>query len=153
MGSETVQEEHNEDLETDDLEIFLTELAEYYSEYELQPGEFTVNNVIARVDGECDRSRVTSDLHRRVKTGRLGKPPPDVIFYAHNHLFANSGLGNYPSQVFHLPAWQMGTSYTNKKPLSLSDIGGMTLLCDDGSYTWDLKRYKKNTSKMWKQTI
>jgi hypothetical protein len=84
---------------------------------------------------------------------KLGKPPPDVIFYAHNHLFANSGRGNNPSQVFHIPAWQMGTSYTNKKPLSLSDIGGMTLLCDDGSYTWDLKRYKKNTTKIWKQTI
>ena len=72
MGSETVQKEYIEDVETDDLEIFLTELAEYYSEYELQPGEFTVNNVIARVEGECDRSRVTSDLHRRVKTGELG---------------------------------------------------------------------------------
>ena len=71
MGSETVQKEYIEDVETDDLEIFLTELAEYYSEYELQPGEFTVNNVIARVDGECDRNRVTSDLHRRVKAGEL----------------------------------------------------------------------------------
>jgi len=45
----------------------------YYSDYELQPGEFTVNQIIAMANETVDRARVTADLHRRVKSGELGE--------------------------------------------------------------------------------
>ena len=78
MESETVQEEHNEDLEADDLEIFLAELVEYYSNYVLQPGEFTVNCLLERIKGDADRSSMLNDLRRRVKAGELGSKQEKV---------------------------------------------------------------------------
>ena len=83
----------------------------------------------------------------------LGKLPPQILMYAHNHLFANSGRGNYPSQCFHLPAWQLSTSYTNRKPLGLADIGGLFIICKDGDYSWQKKIYTPTTSKIWKNHI
>ena len=76
MGKEDLPTKNNDDLETDDLDIFLTELAEYYSDYVMQPGEFTVNDIMERSrtkNTKADRSRVTSDLHRRAKNGELGE--------------------------------------------------------------------------------
>ena len=71
MGSETVQEKHGEDLEKDDLELFLDELATYYGDYQLQPGEFTVNCLLDRMNGDTDRSSILKDLRRRAKAGEL----------------------------------------------------------------------------------
>ena len=54
------------------LDDFLNELATYYSNYVLQPGEFTVNCLLERIEGDADRSSMLNDLRRRVKTGELG---------------------------------------------------------------------------------
>jgi hypothetical protein len=78
MGKEDLPTENNDDLDTDDLEIFLTELAEYYSGYELKPGEFTVNMVMEKASGDPDRGRVTNGLKRRVKAGELGMKKRNV---------------------------------------------------------------------------
>jgi len=83
----------------------------------------------------------------------LGKLPPQILCYSHLHLFANSGRGNYPTQCFHTPGWQLKTGYTNKKPLSLADIGGLFIICKDGDYSWQKKIYTPTTSKIWKNHI
>jgi len=84
---------------------------------------------------------------------KMKKDPPDLAFFAHNHLFANSGRGNYPTQVFHLPAWQLPTEFANRKKLGLADIGGMYITCKEGNYQWDAKIYQPPTNKIWKQKI
>jgi len=81
--------------------------------------------------------------------GRLKKKPPDVLFYSHLHLFANSGKYNYPTQVFHTPGFQMPTGYANKKPLSLADVGAMSLKVSDGDYEFKLYRYLDGRNKAW----
>ena len=55
------------------LDNYLDELATYYSDYEPQSGEFTVNQIIELANDSADRSRITADLHRRVKSGELGE--------------------------------------------------------------------------------
>ena len=72
MAEKDISTDDNEDLETSDLEIFLDALAEYHSEYTLQPGEFTVSMIMERADETVDRGRVLNDLHARVKRGELG---------------------------------------------------------------------------------
>ena len=78
MGFDTVQKERDEGLEADDLDIFLDELATYYSDYDLQPGEFTVNNILDRMEGDVDRSSMLTDLRRRAKAGELGEKQEKV---------------------------------------------------------------------------
>ena len=74
MGSDKVQAERDEDMAQDDLSLYLQELAIYHSNYELQPGEFTINDVLSWAkDDMIDRGRVTADLHRRAKAGELGE--------------------------------------------------------------------------------
>ena len=73
MGSDKVQTKNDKDLETDDLEIFLKEVADYSADYQLKPGEFTVNCVMNKADETVDRVKVLGDLHRRVDEGDLGE--------------------------------------------------------------------------------
>ena len=54
-----------------DLDEYLQELATYYSEYELQPGEFTVNDVIERAETPVNRKQVLTGLQEREKRGEL----------------------------------------------------------------------------------
>jgi len=74
MGSDTVQAEHDGDLETEDITIdaLLDELAAYYAPYELQPGEFTVTQVMDRIQADCDRGDILKDLKRRAQRGEFG---------------------------------------------------------------------------------
>ena len=54
------------------LDDFLDALVEYYSDYELAEGEFTVNTILDRMAEPVDRGRITTDLHNRVRKGELG---------------------------------------------------------------------------------
>ena len=54
-----------------DLDEYLQELATYYSEYQLQPGEFTVNDVVERAVTPVNRKQVLTGLQEREKRGEL----------------------------------------------------------------------------------
>jgi len=61
-------------LETEDIttDLLLDELAAFYSPYELQPGEFTVTQIMERTTGDPDRSDILKDMKHRAKQGEFG---------------------------------------------------------------------------------
>ena len=60
---------------------------------------------------------------------------PDVALRGHMHRWADSGTAQ-PVRAIGVPAWQLATSFVHRiSQLTLSDIGGLTILCTpDGEY-------------------
>ena len=60
---------------------------------------------------------------------------PHVALRGHMHRWADSGTAQ-PVRAIGVPAWQLATSFVHRISQStLSDIGGLTILCTpDGEY-------------------
>lgn len=85
----------------------------------------------------------------------MNQPAPDLALRAHNHTRATSGR-NYRCQVDYLPAWTVKTEYAYRVGYenSISDIGGMVYLCENGSFReHEIMFYPKDAKQIWKLTM
>lgn len=96
----------------------------------------------------------TAELQAEIKYAREGLHPPHLLFRAHNHKIADTGL-SYPIRAMTLPAWCWLAHYVSSKaaPEALvAEIGAVFVLCDKGQYTLKLKKYElKGRMKRWKE--
>jgi len=76
--------------------------------------------------------------------------PPDVVLRSHVHRYSDSG-GNYPTFAVTLPAWTLKTAYIHRigGENTLSDIGGVVFLCEDGKYEYKHLAYKPRKVNIW----
>ncbi len=85
----------------------------------------------------------------------LKQPLPHVAVRSHNHRYADSGH-NYDVFAVCLPAWSALTEYGYRmgKENSMADIGGVWLICQNGSYQFGERRYRPEWDKrIWKLKI
>jgi len=61
-------------LEAEDITVdaLLDELAAYYAPYELQPGEFTITDIVDKISADVDRGDILKDMKRRAAQGEFG---------------------------------------------------------------------------------
>lgn len=75
---------------------------------------------------------------------------PAVGVQSHNHHFSTSS-DEYPIKVYAQPAWQLKTEFANRiGVIESADIGGMYFICQKGTYTPVVKRYKPEVQRPWK---
>lgn len=78
-----------------------------------------------------------------------GDRVPDIAIRSHRHQFRDSGT-THKVRTFQLPPWQLATAFVNGPVAAagkINPVGGMWFVCRDGSYTWDIVRYKPARSK------
>lgn len=78
---------------------------------------------------------------------------PDLAIRSHVHLYKDSYNNSYV-RVITTPAWQLKTEFIHKiAPDSLSDIGGLAILCDNGEHTVKVKQYAAEKGTVWTESL
>ncbi len=73
--------------------------------------------------------------------------PPDLVIRSHQHRWSDS-WDAYRTRAIQLPAWQLATAYVHRlNPGALADVGGLIIVCRDGSYTVDKCAYVPTPAK------
>ena len=81
-----------------------------------------------------------------------GEKPPDVAFRGHVHWHAVGGPDPRP-QMFFCHPWQLTTDYGYRIGYGtfFEPPGGYILICKDGKYELDIRTYKAEERKVWRQ--
>ena len=79
-----------------------------------------------------------------------GERVPDVAVRGHVHYLADSGQAHQP-RVLYLPGWQALTPYAYRRGwLTPSEVGGMWIVCRDGTYEEAIWLRRPRMSQVWR---
>jgi hypothetical protein len=81
---------------------------------------------------------------------RMGQPAPHVAIRSHMHQWADS-YDAQATRVIMLPAWSLKTEYIYRigEENTVSDIGGLFAVCEDGHYKIEKFRHEAPRRNVW----
>lgn len=84
-----------------------------------------------------------------LKYTNANKRIPDLVVRSHKHIPVDSG-DNYTTRVIQLPSWQFPTEYIHYiKPGEFPVVGGIIVICQNGSYEIIKKFYQPEMDDPW----
>lgn len=86
----------------------------------------------------------------RHRSFEQGMQPPHVVIRSHNHRYADSG-GNYKTFAVCTPSFSAATEYVYRlgQEGTLSSIGGIAFICNDGEYDYKRFEYEPRKVRTW----